>query len=312
MTPQTNDRLNVNYHRCAVIGFPVTHSLSPVLHNSAYRSLGLDNWTYDRLAVDARGLSACLKEMAAPAQPGAPLWHGLSVTMPHKQAVIPHLDMVDPLAQVTGAVNTVIAQRAGDGPALLTGFNTDVAGISGAIREMREIVQTPETDTQHAVVLGSGATACSALAALTELGAEQITVAARRHAGPGRALSAAHRMGLDIDAFTWSGDEASNKQVAHHLSQAELVVSTLPAGAADALAEHLSGVLLPPSAVLLDVVYDPWPTRLAQSWQQAGGTIAPGWLMLLHQALPQVRLMTGREAPIDAVRSALKSALAAR
>ena len=95
--------------RAAVIGLPVAHSLSPVLHRTAYDSLGLDDWTYDRKEVAPSDLPGVLAEVAAPTGTG-PVWAGLSVTMPHKQAILPMLDAIDPLAVVVGAVNTVVAQ----------------------------------------------------------------------------------------------------------------------------------------------------------------------------------------------------------
>ncbi|WP_315582758.1 shikimate dehydrogenase [Actinomyces viscosus] len=305
-------------HRAAVIGMPVSHSLSPVLHRAAYTGLGLSDWSYERRETEPADLPGLLAELAAPVQAG-PTWAGLSVTMPHKQALLTHLDVIDPLAEAVGAVNTVVAQRSGAGEALLTGFNTDVAGIVGALRETahRTLEDFPQDvlRVERAVVLGSGATACSALAALGELGAGRITVAARRHAGPGRALSAAHRMGLDIEALTWKPtDPASHAEVARCLAAADVVVSTLPAGAADPLAgpldevlDHLGGAR--PGAVMLDVVYAPWPTQIAEVWARGGGAVAPGWLMLLHQAVPQVQLMTGQQPDIELMRSALLSAL---
>ena len=306
-------------HRAAVIGRPVSHSLSPVLHRAAYAGLGLEDWSYERRETDSESLPGLLAELAAPVQAG-PAWAGLSVTMPLKQVLLAHLDVIDPLAEAVGAVNTVVAQRSGAGDALLTGFNTDVAGIVGALREAAR-TQTPGSSDAHlrieqAVVLGSGATACSALAALGELRAGRITVVARRHAGPGRALSAAHRMGLDIETLTWKpADSVSNTEAARRLAAADVVISTLPAHAADPLADPLRHALdqtegTRPGAVMLDVVYAPWPTALAEAWERAGGAIAPGWLMLLHQAVPQVQLMTGQQPDIDLMRTALLAALA--
>ena len=306
-------------HRAAVIGRPVSHSLSPVLHLAAYAGLGLEDWSYERLETAPPQLPGLLAELAAPVQAG-PAWAGLSVTMPHKQTLLAHLDIIDPLAEAVGAVNTVVAQRSGAGGALLTGFNTDVAGIVGALRETAR-TQTPGSPDGHlrveqAVVLGSGATACSALAALGELRAGRITVVARRHAGPGRALSAAHRMGLDIEPLTWKPtDAASNTEAARRLAAADVIISTLPAHAADPLAGPLSKALeqadgTRAGAVMLDVVYAPWPTAVAGAWADAGGALAPGWLMLLHQAVPQVQLMTGQQPDIDLMRTALLAALA--
>lgn len=306
-------------YRAAVIGAPVVHSLSPVLHRAAYAALGLDNWTYERRETAPAELPALLEELAAPA-PTDPVWAGLSVTRPHKQALLSRLDVIDPLAATVGAVNTVITQRPGRGAALLAGFNTDVAGIVGAVRETASAARAGTdsgSEPTRAVVLGSGATACSALAALAELGATEITVVARRHAGPGRALAAAHRMGLEVTALTWRPGQAdSDAQLAQAAAAADLLVSTLPAGAADTLAAPLaaalSGSRLRSGAVMLDVVYAPWPTPLAGAWQEAGGAVAPGWLMLLHQAVPQVTLMTGRTPALQPMRRALLTALADR
>lgn len=323
-------------HRAAVIGSPVAHSLSPVLHRAAYRSLGLEDWDYERIELGAQDLPAMLARVRGSAGPGQGTWAGLSVTMPHKQTLLGLLDVVEPLAATVGSVNTVVAQRSGPGEALLAGFNTDVAGIVGALRDTAAHLLGPPpaapgsagpaaseaagAPPRRAVVLGSGATACSALAALTELGATTITVAARRHAGPGRAMAAAHRMGLEPRALTWQpGLPASDAEVAQELALADLVVSTLPAGAADTLVRPTTTLLTGPQetgrervGVLLDVVYRPWPTVLARAWSRAGGRVAPGWLMLLHQAVPQVRLMTGRAAPIAPMRSALETALTRR
>ncbi|WP_243118530.1 shikimate dehydrogenase [Actinomyces wuliandei] len=320
-------------HRAAVVGHPVSHSLSPVLHRAAYARLGLGSWHYTRIDLPATRLRGLVSQLAAPVSDGW-AWAGVSVTMPHKQALVPMLDVVDPLARAVGSVNTVVAQRSGTGSALLAGFNTDVAGIAEAVRETTAARSTqaptglaslPPHATASpggqgasgatAVVLGSGATACSALAALTELGATRIVVAARRHAGPGRALGAAHRMGLEVEALTWSPGEArSDSAVVEALARADLVVSTLPAGGADTLAEALPSALgrqgtLTAGAILLDVVYAPWPTPLARAWEGAGGAVAPGWLMLLHQAVPQVRLMTGRDPGVASLRDALLHAL---
>ncbi len=299
-------------HRAAVIGSPVAHSLSPVLHRAAYADLGLEGWEYSLRDVAPGALAGVLAELAAPCGPG-PVWAGLSVTMPHKQAMLPALDVVDPLAAAVGAANTVVAQRSGTGPALLAGFNTDVAGVVGALRETGGGARWAEGAT--ALILGSGATACSALAALAELGAARLIVAARNPAGPRRAAAAARRMGLEIEAPAWRPDDPrSNRQVARAMAGAQVVVSTVTAGAADvlapALAEALDGARLDAGAVMLDVVYSPWPTAVAGAWAHAGGALAPGWLMLLHQAVPQVQLMTGQQPDIDLMRTALLAALA--
>ncbi|UNX53244.1 shikimate dehydrogenase [Georgenia sp. TF02-10] len=297
-------------HRAAVLGHPVAHSLSPALHRAAYDALGLTGWGYGLQDVTAAELPAVLAQLDAS-------WAGLSLTMPLKQAVLPHLDVLDPLAEVTGVVNTVVVQpgRAGAaGP--LVGFNTDIHGIVAALREGAGPGWTP----RRAAVLGARATATSALAALTELGAASTDLVARSVAGPGSAAAAAHRMGVAVRHVPW----ASAQTAAAALAGADVVVSTVPAGVADDVAAALTEALAGGEAaaadragpltgrVLLDVVYDPWPTPLATAWQAAGGTVVPGWAMLVHQAEAQVRLMTGRSPDVAAMRAALLAERARR
>lgn len=273
--------------RAAVLGHPVAHSLSPVLHTAAYDRLGLAGWAYGLQDVTAAQLPALFAALDAS-------WAGLSLTMPLKQPALPLLDVVDPLAEVTGSVNTVVVGPGGT----TAGLNTDVHGIAAAVRE----VATPGFRPERAVILGAGATAASALAAVAELGCPSSTLVARRFGG--HASAAAHRMGVEVREVTWSAAPAA-------VAEADLVVSTVPAGAADALAEFL-GDADRAGAALLDVVYAPWPTPLAAAWVARGGAVAPGWLMLLHQAVDQVRLMTGRQPDVDHLRAALLAELARR
>lgn len=148
-----------------MLGHPIAHSLSPVLHRAAYRALGLADWRYDALDVTAEQLPEVLAGLDAG-------WAGLSLTMPLKHAVLPLLDHVDPLAQTVGAVNTVLVQPERSGRALV-GANTDVYGIVAALRE--GLRGAPTT----AAVLGGGATAASTLAALAELGITSAAVYVR-------------------------------------------------------------------------------------------------------------------------------------
>jgi shikimate dehydrogenase len=281
-------------HRAAVLGHPIAHSLSPVLHHAAYAALGLTGWSYQAVDVDEAGLPDFLAGLDGS-------WAGLSLTMPLKRAVRPLLVAESPLAAAVGAVNTVTFTDAGP-----VGHNTDVAGIVAALRE------SGVTRVARAAVLGGGATATSAVAALRELGCDRPTVHARRLSTTGDLRAAAARLGsapvltgLDADGLALLGD-------------AEVVVSTLPGAAADLLAEPLLGAAAaggrPGSAlpVLLDVVYAPWPTVLAGRWQVAGGRVVGGFAMLLHQAGEQVRLMTGRAAPLEAMRRAGEAEIATR
>jgi shikimate dehydrogenase len=271
--------------RAAVLGSPVAHSLSPALHRAAYRELGLAGWSYDAIECDEQGLPALLNSLG-------PEWAGLSLTMPLKRAVLPLLHYTEPLAAEVGAANTVVfagGQR--------RGFNTDVGGIVSALSE------AGVTAEGNVLVLGSGATACSALAALRQIGATDIAVAVRT---PGRAealLAVASRLGVHVRLIALGRDLASQPW--------QLVVSTIPATAAEPAAAQLSAGELTATAIL-DVGYDPWPTPLAAAAAKAGSAVISGYELLVHQAVGQVELMTGQQAPVSIMHAAGLAELARR
>ena len=269
--------------RAAVLGHPVDHSLSPVLHRAAYLDLGL-RWEYDRVDLTPEALPAFLDGLDGS-------WAGLSLTMPLKKSVLALLDEIDPVARATSAVNTVVL---GPGGSRL-GFNTDVDGIVASLGPTASLPVRPT-----AAVIGGGATACSALAALQRLGATEVAVRVRRPEAAGDLLACADAIGLAIEVAGWDrlGDAAT----------CDVVVSTVPAGASD----ELASMLPPHTGVLLDVVYDPWPTPLAQAWGRADGTVASGLDLLLHQAVRQVELMTGLTPSVPVMRAALTAAADAR
>lgn len=275
----------------AVIGSPIEHSLSPVIHRAAWAQLGIDGWEYRRLEQDADSLPRFIGGLGGDCA-------GLSVTMPCKQAVMPLLDAIDPLASAVGAVNTVVPSSG-----VLAGFNTDVTGIASAIR--RACSQANRALPTSAVVLGARATASSALAALGELGIVTSTVAARRFGGPGSVVAASSRLGVSIDQVLWSDRDA----VLRAVSGADLVISTLPAGVGDPLAEQMS---VREGQVLLDVVYSPRETALRSAFERKGGIVAEGTDMLVFQAAAQVQLMTGHSPKTDVMRGALEEELARR
>ena len=244
----------------AVLGSPIAHSLSPVLHRAAYDALGLTHWTYRAIECGEAELSRVLRSLDGEGLAG------VSLTMPLKRAVLRMLASVETLAAEVGAANTVLFGASGQ----WSGFNTDVPGMVDALAG----IDVPETAT----VLGSGATAASAVAALARLGVRSVVVKAR---GPG--------LVADIEPWPTAVDD-------------ELVVSTVPAGAADGLAVgDVRG------KVLFDVVYAPWPTPLAAKWSAASGTVIGGLELLITQAAHQVKLMTGLEPPTEVMRRALGS-----
>ena len=276
--------------RAAVLGHPVGHSLSPVLHTAAYDALGLD-WTYDAVDVDSGGLGAFLAQVDAQ-------WAGLSLTMPLKVEAVSLVDFVEPMAKLLGVVNTVIVGGSGTNTQLV-GANTDVYGVVTALAEAGVAKATT------AVVIGGGATAVSAVAALGQLGCTRPRVAVRSRARAGAVLRASTAMGLSPTFIAL--DDPQAMRLALH--DADAVVSTIPAAAGAELATGIGEFEVPALSTLLDVVYDPLVTPLAQAWTGWGGSRVGGERMLLHQAAEQVRLMTGRKAPIKDMDAALCAVL---
>ncbi|MFE5872165.1 shikimate dehydrogenase [Streptomyces roseifaciens] len=272
------------HRRAAVLGSPIAHSLSPVLHRAAYAELGLGEWTYDRFEVDEAALPAFLGGLDGS-------WAGLSLTMPLKRAVIPLLDEVSGTAASVEAVNTVVFTE--DGRRL--GDNTDIPGIAAALRE-RGV-----TEAGSAAVLGAGATASSALAALAGICTGEVTVYVRSEARAAEMREWGERLGVAVRTADWS-------RAAEALT-APLVIATTPAGATDVLA----GAVPDRPGALFDVLYEPWPTPLAAAWSARGGAVLGGLDLLVHQAVLQVERMTGcPRAPLAAMRAAGEAALAAR
>ena len=266
--------------RAAVLGRPVGHSLSPVLHRAAYAALGLTDWTYDALDVGAEDLPVLLAGLDEE-------WRGFSVTMPCKQAAVAVADVVEPLPRLLGAANTLVHTPEG-----WRAENTDVTGIGMAL-QLAGVEQVGS-----AIVLGAGGTAAAAAVALASLGAEHVEVVVRNPERAGDVLGV-----LDV-----LGVPASVTPLAEAVLDAPLVVSAVPIDAQRALL----GLPWRGDHTLLDVLYAPWPTVLAERVADLGGTVAGGLDVLLWQATLQVELMTGLPAPIEAMRDALDSAVAAR
>jgi shikimate dehydrogenase len=258
---------------CAVLGSPIEHSLSPALHRAAYVHLGL-SWTYERVEVDEQGLASFVHSLDAS-------WRGLSLTMPLKVAVL-ELGEVHQVAQLAVAGNTLIMEGA-----QRQVYNTDVGGLTWAVRR---VAAAP---LPRVTILGAGATARAALLAATELGAQQINVVARTpaRAEPLRTLS--RRFGVELDIRPWSGA----------LPEADLAVSTVVSGAADSIADAVADS----APVIVDVIYDPWPTVLATTALHIGRTVVSGRDLLIGQALLQIELMTGQSVPAKVLYAALES-----
>jgi shikimate dehydrogenase len=264
----------------AVLGSPVAHSRSPVLHRAAYAALGLDGWTYEAVECTAEDLPGFVAGRDAS-------WAGLSVTMPGKRAALEVATVVSARASLVGAANTL--SRRGRGWAADC---TDVDGVAGALR-------AAGVSLGPAVVLGSGATAGAALGGLAELGAGEVVLVVRDPERAAPTLDVARAFGLGVRAVPWASLAPDD------LGPVRAVVNTTPAGSVDeARAAFVVGAV-PGDAVVLDAVYHPWPTPLAAAAARRGLAVATGLDMLLHQAFGQVEQFTGHPAPREAMHAAL-------
>lgn len=253
--------------RLAVLGSPIGHSRSPLLHRTAYAALGLP-WEYEAVEMPAGSLAAFIEGLDA-------AWRGLSLTMPLKETVLPLVDDADAVARSTGAVNTVLVEHDGD-RRRLTGFNTDVHGITEALRRGGVELCT------HAVIVGGGATARSAVVAAAQLGAEHVDIVLRTPSKATDVVESARASGLTSTVLALD-DAAAVLALAPGVT-----ISTLPGGVG--AHAHFEGSEAARSSTLLDVAYHPWPSELAGVWEAAGSHTVSGLAMLVHQAVAQVRI----------------------
>jgi shikimate dehydrogenase len=261
--------------RCAVIGSPIAHSLSPALHHAAYQALEL-SWTYDALDVTVEQLPDFLAGLRAD-------WRGLSVTMPLKRPMLTWCHEVDPLSALVGSVNTVVLEA--DGRRF--GYNTDITGLVAALQSAG--IET----VQSLVVVGGGATAASALVAGAELGCSTATVLARDPQRSAVLSALGERCGVRVALRTLASAGSQRP--------ADLLISTIPAKAQPPYVASLVEL----AGTLLDVTYAPWRTPLLQAAESAERRVVYGFELLLHQAVRQVELMTGVPAgPLAAMRAA--------
>jgi shikimate dehydrogenase len=259
--------------RCAVLGSPIEHSLSPTLHSAAYADLGLD-WTYDRVEVDEHRLAPFVCALDAS-------WRGLSLTMPLKVAVL-GLGQVDELAKLAGAGNTLLLEG---GERWV--YNTDVGGLIWAVR------QVTAAPLPRVTILGTGATARAALLGVTQLGAELVSVVARTPARAEALRTLSEQLEVRLEIRPWS----------EQVPDSDLVVSSVVSGAADGIAQSVASS----APLVVDIIYDPWPTVLAVAAKHVGCTVVSGLDLLVGQALLQIELMTGRSVASDVLYAALES-----
>ncbi len=267
--------------KAGVLGKPIAHSLSPVIHNAGYPASGLDGWSYEALECDEAALPSFLDGLG-------PEWAGVSLTMPLKEAGLALAVEASEAATAVGAANTLIRIPHG-----WRAENTDITGMVAALRDAG--VQRPRS----IAILGAGGTARAALGAAASLGVRRVVLFARRPEVAAELDPVAEKVGVSLTFTSWNG--------AARCAMHDVVISTVPKGVADDLS-----VAWRPETVVFDVVYDPWPTPFAEAAQRAGCRVVSGLDLLLAQALDQFELFTGRPAPKEAMRAALVNAVRER
>lgn len=280
--------------RLAVLGRPIAHSLSPVIHTAAYRALKLD-WSYESFDLGAEELEPFLADRDES-------WRGFSVTMPLKRRAYELSETRDAFARQTEAVNTLVRSSGG-----WRGFNTDVPGAMSAMQDLLR-----GRKPSNVLLLGSGATAASIGLAARHLGCDSLAVSARR----AEAVSDLHTLlggGCEV-SFVQLPDAKSparaNAKFVEAAAQADLIVNTLPAETAPPLIPLLKPDSLAP---LFDVTYHPRPTPLCEHWKGLGRPHSDGRELLVQQAALQIRLFlngsTNRALPNEhAVLAEMRSA----
>ncbi|MDO4913633.1 MAG: shikimate dehydrogenase [Bifidobacteriaceae bacterium] len=292
----------MSMNRCAVLGKPIAHSLSPVLHNAAYQALGLQDWCYDKVEVGEDDLENFLNQIT-------PCWRGLSLTMPLKKTILPFGTLQNIWAQELQVANTAkIRWDNSERTSYFDLYNTDVDGIIHAF-EHAWSTKGFTSNASHAMILGNGNTAFSALAALTKLVVKDglVTIVSRHSHNNQQLQSFATAHDLRCEFV----DYESAVSLVQHM---DIVISTVPAHAADNFAQELINQHVQPHASLLDVVYSPRETVLKQAWENSGTVSMSGEEMLIYQAIEQVIIMTEcgvehKEIIEQAMRKALKEVL---
>jgi shikimate dehydrogenase len=264
-----------------VLGTPIAHSLSPVIHTAGFAAAGLSGWSYTAIECDQDALPALVAGLDEQ-------WAGLSLTMPLKEVGLTLAAEASPVAAALGAANTLV--RRPDG----TWFadNTDAPGMVRVLRD------AGVADRPRVTVLGAGGTARAALAAAAALGSPQVTLVARRPEAAVQLAGVAAALDVAMTAVSWDDAPAALDN--------DVVVCTVPKGVADPFA---AAVRWRSGGIVFDALYDPWPTPVADAAAAAGARVVSGLDLLLAQALSQFEQFTGVcPAPETAMRDALLAA----
>ena len=298
-------RKDLNRHYAAVLGDPIQHSLSPVLHDNGFRAAGLENWSYERIRCPKGELEKTINSLG-------PEYEGFSVTMPGKFEALDFADEVTERAKLIGSANTLVKKPSAgadepsrgsvSGSTQWRADNTDGEGVVGAVRELLTAKTSSSSGNDshsamvtNAVIVGNGGTARPALWALAQLGCRNVTVVARSSRAE-QLRPLAEELSID---FSWTLFEHSEKACAN----ADVLVSTVPSMAAEPYAEPLAK-----ASAVCDVIYSPWPTPLISHCLAVGTPCVGGTTMLFYQSLSQFEQFTGHQAPQAAMRQAFEKA----
>jgi shikimate dehydrogenase len=279
--------INAQTKLCGVLGNPVEHSLSPAIHNAAFQKLGL-NFVY--LAFRVEDLAGAIRGIRALGNV-----RGFSVTIPHKVAVLPYLDVVETTAKHIGSVNTIVAENG-----KLTGYNTDASGAMRALRDAgvslkgQKVLMLGSGGAARAIAFALGADA--GVAALTILGVDE-----QERRGLVKDLRA--KTSLHVD-----DGPVSEETLRRSVKDSQILLHCTPVGMHPKVNEtSVPGSLLTPDLTVMDIVYNPLETRLLREAKVAGCRTIRGLEMFLNQAIAQFELWTGQPAPADVMRTVLES-----
>lgn len=270
-----------------IIGYPVEHSLSPLMHNAAFAHCGLD-FNYTPFAVEPQQLGQAMAGLKALNL------RGFNVTIPHKEQVLSYLDLVSDEARQIGAVNTVVRQEHG-----LVGYNTD--GI-GFVESMRQLAQIDPAGLR-VVMLGAGGAARAVAVALAKAGIAELKIL-------NRTVDKAQALARDVQRITGTptcGEIWQEENLRQALSGADVIINTSPVGM---YPHHQTPSVVPaaylqPHQLVCDLIYNPLETTLLQEARLAGCQVLPGWGMLLYQGAVAFKLWTGVEAPVEIMQKVL-------
>ncbi len=268
---------------CGIIGDPIEHTMSPLMHNAAFDRMGMD-YLYVPFKVGKEDLGKAIEGMKALNM------RGLNVTIPHKVAVIPFLDKLDPLAEKIGAVNTIVNE---DG--VLTGYNTDATGFLQALLE-----RGTEPEGKNIVILGAGGASRAISFVLAERDAHLVIL--NRQLELDWAEELAHRLSQtfnqEVEAL-----KLDEENLAMTLDRADILVNATSVGMSPNISETpVPARLLKPGLVVFDIVYNPIKTRLLREAEAAGAKTINGVDMLVWQGASSVEMWTGLREPIELMR----------